>query len=50
MTSNQTFIIAAYLLTWTGLVGYVVYLARRGRSARSEHERVTAGRAGDWWR
>ena len=50
MTSNQTFIIAAYLVTWTGMVGYMLYLARRGRSARSEHERVTAARAEDWWR
>lgn len=50
MTSNHTFIIAAYLLTWTGLVGYVIYLARRGRSARSEHERVTGTRPEDWWR
>jgi len=41
MPSNQTFIIAAYTLTWIVLLGYLVFLVRRTRSSRAGHARFT---------
>jgi hypothetical protein len=46
MPSNETFVTAAYILTWIVLQGYVVYLARRTRTSRAEHARL-AGTRGD---
>ena len=43
MPSNQTFIVAAYALTWVVLLGYAVHLGRSGRQARAELERMTTG-------
>jgi hypothetical protein len=40
MASNQTFIIAAYAVTWVVLLGTLVRLVRRGRIARAEFQRV----------
>jgi CcmD family protein len=38
--SNLTFIIAAYAVTWTVLLGYVWRLSREGSRARAEYERM----------
>ena len=40
MAANQTFIIAAYAVTWVVLLGTLLRLVRRGRIARAEFERV----------
>lgn len=40
MPSNETFIIAAYALTWVVLLGYALRLWRAGVQARAEHERM----------
>lgn len=47
MPSNETFIIAAYSLTWIVLLAYLVYLVRRTRASRAEHARLAGGRAGE---
>ena len=47
MPSNETFIIAAYSLTWIVLLAYLVYLVRRTRASRAEHARLADGRAGE---
>lgn len=47
MPSNETFIIAAYSLTWVVLLGYLVYLVRRTRASRAEHARLAGDRAGE---
>ena len=39
--SNQTFIIAAYALTWIVLLSYLVRLVRKSGRARADHERVS---------
>jgi CcmD family protein len=41
MWSNSTFIIVAYSVTWTVLLGYVVRLARGSARARAELARQT---------
>ena len=46
MPSNETFIIAAYSVTWVVLLGYLTYLARRTRASRAEHARLAGGREG----
>lgn len=43
--SNQTFIIAAYAVTWAVLLGYQWRLVRKGGRARNEYERM-AGEQG----
>jgi hypothetical protein len=43
MPSNETFIIAAYSLTWIVLLAYLVYLVRRTRMSRAEHARFASG-------
>ncbi len=40
IASNQTFIIAAYALTWVVLLGYLVVLVRKGQGARAEYDRM----------
>ena len=37
--SNQAFIIAAYVVTWVVMLGYLTYLTRRGGRARAAFER-----------
>jgi len=37
--SNQTFIIAAYAVTWVVLLGYLLRLVRKGRRARADYDR-----------
>lgn len=46
IASNQTFIIAAYALTWVTMLGYLLHLARRDARARAAHARVAAGAGG----
>jgi len=43
MPSNETFIIAAYSLTWIVLLAYLVYLVRRTRTSRAAHARFASG-------
>ena len=38
--SNQTFIIAAYVVTWGVLLGYLWRLVRKGAFARAGYERT----------
>lgn len=40
MPSNETFITAAYVLTWATLLAYLVYLLRRSSRARAELTRL----------
>ena len=43
MKSNWTFVIAAFVLTWVALLGYLLHLARVTRRARELHESATRG-------
>lgn len=43
MPSNETFVIAAYSITWVVLLVYLAYLMRRARGSRAEYDRLTAG-------
>lgn len=40
IASNQTFIIAAYALTWLVMLAYLVRLVRKSARARAEYDRV----------
>jgi hypothetical protein len=42
IASNQTFIVAAYAVTWIVLIGYLLRVARAGRRARAALERALA--------
>ena len=42
IASNQTFIVAAYALTWLAMLGYLLHLTRRDARARASHERALA--------
>ena len=44
--SNQTFIIAAYAVTWVAMLGYLMYLARRAGRARVDYERTQPNEGG----
>jgi CcmD family protein len=44
---NQTFIIAAYAVTWVVLLGYFARLVRKGARARAEYERMAPQAARD---
>ena len=39
-SSNLTFIIAAYAVTWLVMLGYLARLIRKGGRARAEYERM----------
>lgn len=45
--SNQTFIIAAYAVTWAVLLGYQWRLVRKGGRARAEYERMAREQGGE---
>ena len=45
IASNQTFIVAAYAVTWVVLIGYLLRLVRAGQRARTALDRAT-GAAG----
>ena len=40
IASNQTFIIAAYAVTWVVLLGYLLRLVRNGGRARADYDRI----------
>ena len=40
IASNQTFIIAAYAVTWLVLLGYMAHLVRKGARVRASYERM----------
>ena len=42
--SEWNYIVAAYAVTWIGIAGYAIHLARRVKRAAVELERVTSGR------
>ena len=44
---NQTFIIAAYSVTWVVLLGYVARLIRKGSRARADFERMACEQSGE---
>lgn len=46
IASNQTFVIAAYAVTWIVLLGYLLRLVRKDSIARAEHARAT-GQGGE---
>jgi CcmD family protein len=45
-SSNLTFIVAAYAVTWIVLLGYLGRLVRKGARARADYERMAQGRGG----
>ncbi len=45
--SNWGFVIAAYVITWVLIVGYLAYSQRALNRARGEYERVTGHRPGE---
>ncbi len=45
IASNQTFIIAAYGVTWLVLLGYLAHLVRKGARARASYERMAGEHA-----
>lgn len=44
-SSNLTFIIAAYAVTWIVLLGYLGRLVRKGARARADYERMAQARS-----
>ena len=45
-SSNLTFVVAAYAVTWIVLLGYLGRLVRKGARARADYERMAQGRSG----
>ena len=45
--ANPAFIIAAYAVTWVGLIGYGWYLARKGARARTAFEGMARETSGE---
>lgn len=43
---NQTFIVAAYTVTWIVLLGYMARLARESSRVRRQHESMAQGASG----
>jgi len=39
--SNQSFLVAAYVVTWTVVLAYTLWLARKGARVRAAHRRAT---------
>ena len=42
IASNQTFIIAAYALTWVAMLGYLLHLTRCDARARAANARAAS--------
>lgn len=40
VASNQTFIIAAYAVTWVVILGYLLRLVRKGGRASADYDRI----------
>ena len=45
--SNETFIIAAYAVTWIVVLGYLWRLLRAGARARADHDRLMQEHGGE---
>ncbi len=45
--SNWNFVIAAYVVTWVLIVGYLAYSQRALNRARAEYTRVTGRKPGE---
>lgn len=43
---NQTFIIAAFSITWLVLIGYAARLVRKDKATRSDFERISRDNSG----
>ena len=43
---NQTFIVAAYAVTWAVLLGYMARLVRKSSRVRSQYESMAHGATG----
>jgi len=43
IASNETFVVAAYAITWLTLLGYLWRLARKGARAGAWHEQIVGG-------
>ena len=46
IASNQTFIVAAYAVTWIVLIGYLLRLVRAGLRARTALDRALGAAGG----
>lgn len=47
VASNQSFIIAAYAVTWVVILGYLLRLVRKGWRARADYERMVHEHSGE---
>lgn len=47
VASNQSFIIAAYAVTWVVILGYLLRLVRKGGRARADYERMVHEHGGE---
>ena len=47
IASNTSFIVAAYVITWLVIIGYMSRLVVKGGRARSELARIRTGQAGE---
>lgn len=47
VASNQSFIIAAYAVTWVVILGYLLRLVRKGGRARADYERMVHEHSGE---
>jgi len=43
---NRTFVIAAYAVMWTVVLGYLIRLTVKGSRVRAEYDRVAAAQSG----
>ena len=46
ISMNQTFIVAAYAVTWIVLLGYMARLVRKSSRVRSQYEGMAHGASG----
>ena len=47
ISMNQTFIVAAYTVTWIVLLGYMARLVRKSSRVRSQYESMAHGAGGE---
>lgn len=47
IASNQSFIVAAYVVTWAVLLGYLLRLARKARRAGADYDRRAREQRGE---
>jgi CcmD family protein len=46
-SSNLTFIIAAYSVSWLVILGYLGHLIRKSSRVRAEYDRAAGGQGGE---